>query len=1217
MAQQSSSGSSKRIIAILVLIAIGGAGFYFAWRWLAGPRATSAESMMAAIRANSRGLGELEHFKAGYPKAIKQFEEATRLAPDWLAARINLGIALMNDENSRPRCVEVFEGILKQHPDNPYAHFCLGILAQSLGDIDVARGHFEAVTRIDPNDAASWYWLGQALSGDSERANECFQRALDLDPYLSSAIYNVAMNSRTSDINKTKALLAEHQTLDIWSNVMKVRYTEMGRYACAINPLAEFANAPENGPIPSFSSDSKMVVQLAPGARWARAEDFGKGPTADLQKVVRERFGAVIVGLDYNKDGKLDLFLLGAVVEGGKVRDLLLRNDGNNHFTDVTADAGLAGSRPSLGCSVADFDNDGHPDLFITGAGEQHLFRNTGKGKFEDVTAEAGLDKVKTVCLGAAFLDLDQDGDLDLVLAQYAPTPEQALAGLQSKVEPKGAGFAVYLNVGEAPPTERSRNPPPLTPKFRRMEMPAGLLDGTSLATSIAVSDVDGDGDLDLLLFADAAPPAILLNDRLLRFHRANLLPQPPPKAKWNGAMVLDADHDGRFDLFLVQDKEKPLLLLNRCPGFGKKTVLHWEQGSVDSPPLMQAQAIDLDLDGWTDVVGLSNTHKPVFLHHEGKGLAVKSDALGGEADWASDLIGFFVADLNGDGYPDLLGWSESKGLQLRINQKNANRGLLLNLVGHRHTGSGGEPMRCNADAVGTVVIAQVKNRHAKVENSTLSAGLGQSRQPLVLGIGADAEPDVVLLRWPDLVWQAEFNVPTGVVHTIDEENRKDTSCPVLFAWNGERFGLVTDFLGAGSMGEMLSGGGHRPPRPEESVKIESEQLVPLDGRYVLKVCEPMIEVIYLDRLQLTAIDHPADVRVYPDERFVSTDPPPTQDLLAFREQIFPVKAKDHRGRDVTDVLSVWDRRTVADFKKRTWLGFAEEHWVELDFGDRLARFGPKDPLFLCLAGWTDYAYPESIFAASQAGVEMQPPVLERLEGDGKWHTVVADPGFPAGLPRMITVDVSGKLCGPNCVLRLRTNLHVYWDQVFASPLPDRVKAESLANRHKETTRNLRITCLNPVDATLEARGCPKEFSPDGKLPTLYDYDRRDSFPVARMSGRLTRLGPVTELLTELDDRFVIFGPGEEVSVSFNALALPELPKGWKRSFVLRTWGYCKDASPFTETSETIEPLPFRGMKNYPYGPEEQYPRDAKHDEYQRQYNTREIGSGVPRPPRR
>src|SRR6516162_1289159 len=99
-------------------------------------------------------------------------------------------------------------------------------------------------------------------------------------------------------------------------------------------------------------------------------------------------------------------------------------------------------------------------------------------------------------------------------------------------------------------------------------------------------------------------------------------------------------------------------------------------------------------------------------------------------------------------------------------------------------------------------------------------------------------------------------------------------------------------------------------------------------------------------------------------------------------------------------------------FKKRGWLGFAEEHWVELDFGDRLAKYGPNDSLFLCLAGWTDYAYPESIFAAGQAGIEMAPPVLDRLGPDGQWHTVIADLGFPAGLPRMMTADVTGKLTG-------------------------------------------------------------------------------------------------------------------------------------------------------------------------------------------------------------
>src|SRR5206468_9490701 len=225
---------------------------------------------------------------------------------------------------------------------------------------------------------------------------------------------------------------------------------------------------------------------------------------------------------------------------------------------------------------------------------------------------------------------------------------------------------------------------------------------------------------------------------------------------------------------------------------------------------------------------------------------------------------------------------------------------------------------------------------------------------------------------------------------------------------------------------------------------IEAEQLVPRDGKYLLKIAEPMNEATYLDRLQLLVLDHPADVRVYPDERFTS-GPPPSQDLLAFREEIFPVKARDHRGKDVTKILSKWDRDTVNDFAQRSWLGYAEEHWVELDFGDRLAKFKPDDRVILCLAGWTDYPYPESIWAATQAGVPLLPPVLERrdVEGDGTrsvpatdlWQTLIADAGFPAGLPRMMTLDVTGKLTGPRCVIRLRTNMEVYWDHVFVPPV--------------------------------------------------------------------------------------------------------------------------------------------------------------------------------------
>src|ERR1700692_4965307 len=126
------------------------------------------------------------------------------------------------------------------------------------------------------------------------------------------------------------------------------------------------------------------------------------------------------------------------------------------------------------------------------------------------------------------------------------------------------------------------------------------------------------------------------------------------------------------------------------------------------------------------------------------------------------------------------------------------------------------------------------------------------------------------------------MNLQTGPLVRIEESNRKETSCPILFTWDGQRFVFVTDFLGEGSMGEMLAGGGHRKPRPEESVKIEADQLVPLKGQYVLKIAEPMDEATYLDRLQLVVLDHPADVQVFPDERFHTGGQTPTQGLFAF-----------------------------------------------------------------------------------------------------------------------------------------------------------------------------------------------------------------------------------------------------------------------------------------------------------------------------------------------
>src|SRR5439155_10620759 len=119
----------------------------------------------------------------------------------------------------------------------------------------------------------------------------------------------------------------------------------------------------------------------------------------------------------------------------------------------------------SFGCSVADFDNDGRPDLLLTGPAGLRLLRNVDGKRFEDKTAEAGFDKVTGVCLGSGWVDLDQDGDLDLLVARYASSPETALARL--KGEGNGGELLVFLNVGEALPQRPDGKQPGLTCRFR------------------------------------------------------------------------------------------------------------------------------------------------------------------------------------------------------------------------------------------------------------------------------------------------------------------------------------------------------------------------------------------------------------------------------------------------------------------------------------------------------------------------------------------------------------------------------------------------------------------------------------------------------------------------------------------------------------------------------------------------------------------------------
>src|SRR5262249_37298561 len=150
-------------------------------------------------------------------------------------------------------------------------------------------------------------------------------------------------------------------------------------------------------------------------------------------------------------------------------------------------------------------------------------------------------------------------------------------------------------------------------------------------------------------------------------------------------------------------------------------------------------------------------------------------------------------------------------------------------------------------------------------------------------------------------------------------------------------------------------------------------------------------------------------------------------------------------------------------------------------------------------------------------GVALRPPSVERRREDGSWELIEPDAGYPAGLPRLTLLDLSGKLGGDACVIRLRTNMEGYWDRAF------------IAVRDRTAERQFAVTPLAVAEATLRYRGFTRETSPDGRPPLLYDYDHVEPAPLARMAGTLTRYGDVAELLRGDDDRFCVIGPGDEV----------------------------------------------------------------------------------------
>jgi hypothetical protein len=854
----------------------------------------------------------------------------------------------------------------------------------------------------------------------------------------------------------------------------------------------------------------------------------------------------------------------------------LFRNDGGGKWTDVTAGSGLGASPQdgvTIGCLAGDYDNDGRPDLFVLRYGTSSLYHNDGGGHFSDVTKAAGIPPYPFLPGAAAFVDVDHDGDLDLViggLADLAGSRERS-AG-RSLVFPDDfapAPLRLLRNNGNGTFTD--------TTAAARLQVP-------TRAVAIVPTDFDNRRDVDLLIVNRIGPPLLFQNQRDGTFRDVardvGLTAIVGSQDEVTSVAAADLNKDDFPDFFFARAAGGVFALSDGRGHFSAASGPEHATGAVAS------QLVDYDNDGLIDLLTWSSDGFRIFRNLGQRWSEVTTAAAPPAAGTQalSSARALAIADLTGDGRPDVVTANGNAVTLWRNDGPSENRSFRVTLKG-RVSNRGG---------IGSKIQVRAGSLMARMETSSATPAVGPA--DAIFGVGRRGGVDAARVLWPSGILQTEAQTPVLTSPlTIEELDRKPSSCPFLYTWNGDRFEFVTDFMGGGEMGylENPDAAGARArnrPNPIEYVRIQSGQLKPKNGRFEIRVTNELEEALFLDRLQLLAIVHPVGTEVYPNEGMTDTPKP-------FR--VFTVsgthvpRATDQEGRDVTDRISRLDRRYADGFTLTAFRGYAAPHTLTLD----LNPVGPAPVLLL--TGWTDYAFSSDNLAAHQAGLALRPPGLQARDSAGRWRTVVDDIGIAVGRPQTVTVDLSGLLKPGEHEVRIVTNMSIYWDRVLVGTAAD----------HDVSSTHL----LDPVAATLRHRGFSAEVRPDGREPLRYDYDRVSLVsPWKTMLGRYTRLGDVRDLLAKSDDMFVIAQPGDEIGVSFDAGAVGPLRGGWTRTFLLRADGFSKEMDINSASPDVVGPLPFHAMTSYPYSPPEHYPDSPDYRQYQATYNTRVVRRSLP-----
>ena len=1135
-----------------------------------------------AARLNNIGVAYMN--QQLFEKGLKMFEAAAANDPALEAATVNRGVALLNLQRG-DEAKALLENEVKNNPKDAHAWYNLGLYFKSSSDVKAAIDAFRRVTEIDPNDADSWYFLGSTYAQIKQypEAIEAFEHALKIDPLHASAQFGLArayQQSGQADPAHDAMKKFQYITQNKLGSPISLSYGEQGKYSRAEDSPMAVEKVPPQIPVRFVDVTAQAGIISRP-----RSEIFQNNEVASL-------FGPGACFLDYDGDGRIDLL----VTDNGPQRGLALYHNLGGKFEDVTVSAGLDPTLRAVACTAGDYDNDGFEDIALSLY--QHsvaLFHNEKNGTFKDMTEAAGIKRAAEIKsdgenAGLTFIDYDHDGDLDLYVSRY-------YSDIRHFPAPPGANLMLRNNGNGT---------------FTDVTGIVGLASPEGSLSAIG-TDFNNDRAVDLVVSGGRIPD-LFINPREGKF------PQQPWAAMFSapthGVAVLDFDHDGWMDVAFTKSGAPGLTLWRNNHG---KTLDQVKLPETNWARAYGVAAIDYDNDGWVDLVAVGETK-------EGKGEVRLFRNLGPDgwkdvtADVGLDKIqlkeprAIIVGDYDNDGATDLLITQNHGPAVLLHNQGgNKNTSLRLALKG----------LNDNKSAIGTKVEVFSDGIRQKFEVYGSSGYLGQNSPYLTIGLGQAKEADVVRMTWPTGVLQDEIEVAANTPQTFTEMDRRGSSCPTLFAWDGHEYQLVGDMLGAGVVGHWMAANEGKVERniarPTESIKLDRAALREKDGQLSFRFMEPLEESVYLDQVQLLAVDHPAEVDVYPNEYFASNPPyPPFKVVFSNNNDARPpAGAWDEHGHNVLpDLLA---HRYFGDFKVLSFQGFTEPHSLELDLGEPY-RGGP---LWLLLHGEIEYFSATSMYAADQAGLHPFAPYVEAEDvrfgvaqrfsaaispvsnsaalaavgkpANGRWVRVVDDMGFPAGGARTMTADLTGKLPPGTQRIRITTNLQIYWDNILIS-------RTSQDNSHDQTAR---LTPVPLARAELSFHGFPLkiEDQPPGNVKYIYEKASATG-PYTRPAGAYTRYGDVRPLLESIDDKFVVFGSGDEVALDFDPAKLPALPRGWVRDYFFVANGYEKDMDFYAYHGDTVDPLPFRDMRAYPY-PGQFFPSDAEHMNYLLEYNTR------------